>query len=114
MVWQRATKGMQQTPKQCEVHRFVQAGLVLPPNVQIVNISHLNHAFYLLCLYFSKIPFSWAEAYIQWHLYKGQPKAAVISALSWLEFWCHNFHDDQGKRAGGRERKEQGPSVCVK
>lgn len=37
VVWQRVTKGMQQSPKQCEVHRFVQAGLALPPNVQIVT-----------------------------------------------------------------------------
>lgn len=37
MVWQRVTKGMQQSPKQCEVHRFVQAGPALSPNIQIVT-----------------------------------------------------------------------------
>lgn len=114
VAWQRVTKGMQKSPKQCQMHKFVQAGLVLLSNVQIVRFNTSVILFICFAYIFEKITFSWAEAYILWHLYKGQPKAAVISVLSWLEFWCYNLHNGQGKRAGGRERKGQGLSICVK
>lgn len=53
---------------------------------------------------FAKISFSWAQVNIQWHLCKGQPKAAVISVPSCMEFWCYNLQNEQGKSAGRKER----------